>query len=137
MKKTNTKIVFLVVVLALISLGTFAYFAHADDIYPPTVVATFPRSGADGVSSSIRISITFSEAMDPSTLSSDSLSLTDSGGDTVQGQVGYSNRTASFVPLSQLDGAETYTMTVSGWVRDISGNAVGDDYSWSFSTQSD
>jgi hypothetical protein len=83
--------------------------------------------------------VTFSEAMDASTIDTSSFELRDSADALVPSSVTYDagSLTATLTPdVSLLEGT-TYTVTVQGGasgVTDVSGNALAADVSWSFTT---
>ena len=111
------------------------------DTTPPTVVSTTPADNATAMALAASISITFSEALDPASVSGATLTLL-SGGTTVAASVNYdaSSRTARLVPTSNLSYATTYTVTAEGGstdprLKDLAGNALAASYSWSFTTR--
>jgi methionine-rich copper-binding protein CopC len=95
-----------------------------------TVTDTTPANGATGIDRSPRISATFSEAVDPSSIV---MKLRDAGGGSVSGQVTYdsSSNRATFTPDAQLDVGAVYTAAVEQ-ATDDSGNALKSAASWSF-----
>ena len=103
----------------------------ADDTTPPTVSSTSPAADATGVAVDTTVSITFSEAMDASTITTSSFIL-----DSVSGSVSYDSGTytATFTPSANLDGSTTYTATLSTAITDVAGNPLAAEYSWSFIT---
>ena len=105
----------------------------APDTTAPTVTLTDPMNGAGGVALNKKISATFSEAMDPLTLTNVYFTLTD-GGTPVPGTVGYSGVTAVFTPDSDLAYDTTYTATITTEAKDLAGNALAEDYTWEFTT---
>lgn len=107
--------------------------AVTPDTTPPTVVSNFPLDDATGEATSVAISVTFSEAMDPLTLTDASFSL-EQGTDSVPGVVTYFNREATFLPLSDLDLDTTYTATITTVAEDAAGNALEAEHTWSFET---
>ena len=96
------------------------------------MTARTPTSGSTGVSTTASITATFSESVNPSTIS---FVVTDSGG-SVAGSTAYNpdTNTVTFTPTGGLDPATTYTVTVSG-AKDHAGNTMAAD-SWSFTTTS-
>lgn len=120
-----------VIITAAMLISTHIHAQSDND--PPDIIAVYPQDGAS-VPDDTRLSITFSEPMDPGSIATKTITLKATMGRPVSGAVTYANRTASFVPFGHLDDNEQYTATVSGIVRDISGNLLGSDYSWSFST---
>lgn len=105
----------------------------APDTIAPTVTSVSPANGATGVQVGASISVTFSEAMDPTTLSNTSMSVAGS-----TGTVSYSGTTARFTPSVQLAVSTPYEVIVKGGgsgVKDAAGNPMRADLRWSFSTQ--
>jgi len=102
----------------------------AIDTTPPIVTATTPTVGATSVALNTAPSVTFSEPVDPTTIT---FTLT-GGGVTVPCTMSYSGVTAIFKPSSSLKKNTLYTARVSAGVRDLAGNAMLNDYFWSFTT---
>jgi len=102
----------------------------AIDTTSPIVTATSPTVGATSVALNTAPSVTFSEPVDPTTIT---FTLT-GGGVTVPCTMSYSGVTAIFKPSSSLKKNTLYTARVSAGVRDLAGNAMLNDYFWSFTT---
>ncbi len=104
----------------------------ANDTTPPTVTAETPAPNATGVSTTTTVTATFSEPVQPSTIS---FVLKDSSNNTVASTVSYnsSTNTATLTPNAALANAATYTATVSG-AKDLAGNAMTSPVTWSFTT---
>jgi len=105
----------------------------AIDTEAPTVSFTDPADGDIDVALSKRVSATFSEAMDPLTLTNANITVTD-GVTFVSGTVLYIGLTVTFTPDSYLAENTTYTARISTAVKDLAGNALATDYVWSFTT---
>ena len=105
----------------------------ASDVTPPTVISTDPANGATGVVLDKKITATFSEAMDPLTINTLTFTLKQ-GTTSVSGTVNYSGTTATFSPTSNLTGNTTYTATITTGAKDLAGNALVNNYVWSFTT---
>jgi hypothetical protein len=103
----------------------------ASDLTPPYVTVTTPAIGAAGVALNIAPTVTFSEAVDQATIT---FTLSDAGGVAVPGAISYSGMIAIFTPSSNLKKNTLYTARVSAGVRDLAGNAMPNDYFWSFTT---
>ena len=99
---------------------------------PPTVIAHSPMPGDSGVSTVVPVTATFSEDIQPSTLS---FTLTDGSGDGVPATVTYDSSTfkTTLTPTGALNPGTTYTASVSG-VKDDSGNSMLSPSIWTFST---
>ncbi|WP_225307262.1 N,N-dimethylformamidase beta subunit family domain-containing protein [Adhaeribacter soli] len=111
------------------------------DTNPPVVLATIPVSNAIGVNEAANISITFNEALDPSTVSSATISLM-SGSSPVPATVTFDalNRTVTLDPLSNLNFNANYSVIVRGGtadprIKDVAGNALAADYTFAFTTR--
>ncbi len=111
---------------------TFAVGATSD-VIPPVVTSTVPARGASGVSLSGNITATFSEAMDPLTITTATMTLYQ-GTTQVSGTVIYTGVTASFNPASDLTASTVYTATITTGVKDLAGNAMVNNYVWPFTT---
>src|SRR5439155_831563 len=103
------------------------------DTTAPTVGATVPANSATGVAISGKVAAAFSEAMNPLTISPDTFTL-QQGSTAVAGTVTYAGVTATFTPASALAPLTAFTATVTTGARDLAGNALATDFSWSFTT---
>ena len=104
------------------------------DVGAPTVTSFNPADDATGVAVSTTVSVTFSEAMDSSTITTDSFTL---AGSAISGTVSYDGATytATFTPDANLEYNHEYTATLSTDIKDVAGNPIA-GYTWSFTTQS-
>ena len=98
----------------------------------PQVTSTAPASGATDVEPLVQVRATFSKAMNPSTISGSTFTLTGPGG-AVAGTVGYDAATqaATFVPSAGLANG-SYTARLDGSVTAADDAPLGTAYSWSF-----
>ncbi|WP_245827923.1 Ig-like domain-containing protein, partial [Sinomonas mesophila] len=108
------------------------------DTTAPTVTGTSPTDGATGVAATADVTGSFSEAMDATTITETTFTLT-AGTTTVPAAVTYSStdRTATLNPSTDLAADTTYTATIkggSGGVEDAAGNALATDRTWTFTT---
>src|SRR5580704_11842362 len=74
----------------------------------PIVASTIPANGATGVPISQVVSATFSEAMNPATITTTTFTLAGPGGTAVAGSVTYTGLVASFTPSAPLAYNTTY-----------------------------
>ena len=107
--------------------------AGARDTTPPAVLSTIPTAGANGVFINRKITATFSEAMDVATITTTTFTVTQ-GGTAVPGVVTYEGTVAIFNPTSNLAASTLYTATVTTGVKDLAGNALAANRTWSFTT---
>jgi hypothetical protein len=99
----------------------------------PTVVSSVPLNGAIGVALDGTIRATFSEAMDPATLTTATVTLTVGGSpDPIAGTVLYADSTVVFRPSVDLRRGVMYTATISTGANSGSGIALSAEYVWSF-----
>ena len=105
----------------------------APDTTAPSVSATVPADATTGVSISSQIAFTFSEAMDPSTISTATFTLKQ-GTTPVAGTVNYNGVTATFTPAGDFAPLTTYTATITTGAKDLAGNPLTSDLTWAFTT---
>ncbi|MGX9902026.1 Ig-like domain-containing protein [Arthrobacter sp. SA17] len=110
----------------------------AVDTTPPTVTGTSPLAGASGVAVTANVTGQFSEAMNASTVTSATVTL-QTGTTSVPAAVTYNgtDNTATLNPSVDLAAGTTYTATIkggTGGVRDVAGNALATDKTWTFTT---
>src|SRR4030042_5655242 len=98
---------------------------------PPTVISTDPENNATDVALNKIITATFSEAMDPSTVTTTTFTLKQ-GETPVSGAVTYAGTVGTFTPAADLEANTTYTATITTGVRDLAGNAMTNNYECAF-----
>ncbi|MBN8547086.1 MAG: Ig-like domain-containing protein [Ignavibacteria bacterium] len=102
-------------------------------IVPPSVSSTDPSNNATGIALNQKISATFSKAMDPSTLTTATFTLSE-GSSFVSGTIQYVGMTATFIPSVNLLSATTYTATITTGAKDLTNNSIVENYVWRFTT---
>lgn len=105
----------------------------AADTTPPTVAATSPSGSASAVAAGAIVSVTFSEAMDATTLTTASFTL-QATGVAVAGSVSANGSVASFTPSAALAAGTVYSAAISTAIKDTAGNALAAAQTWSFTT---
>ena len=83
------------------------------------------------------IAATFSEAVQPATVTTSTYTLKNSAGTSIAGTVSISpdNKVATFDPtVTALAASTSYTATITTGVKDTTGNAMTSAKSWSFTT---
>jgi len=103
------------------------------DTTPPTVSSTTPANAAIGVAINRKIAATFSEAMDPATITAATFTLKQ-GATTVPCAVTYVGFVATLTPTTNLAINTTYTAKITTGAKDLVGNALAVDKTWSFTT---
>ena len=105
------------------------------DTTAPTISQRTPSPNAVNVAPNGNVQVQFSEPMNPATIDGSTIRLRKQGaGSDVPASVTYSGNTATLDPSADLDFNSVYTVTVAGTVADQSGNQLGADDTWSFTT---
>jgi hypothetical protein len=102
------------------------------DTTPPSIASTNPTTGDTNMPINITVSATFSETIDPSTINTNSFTLSNG----VQGTVTISDQTISFKANSYLPSNLTLAATIKAGAKDLAGNTMTSPYSWIFTTGS-
>src|SRR5437016_5058837 len=103
------------------------------DTTPPTVSAIVPSNSATRVSIRSIPTRRSSDLMNPLTITTVTFTLKQ-GTTAVAGTVTYAGVTATFNPVSTLAPNAVHTATMTTGARDLAGNALATDFSWSFTT---
>ena len=116
---------------------TSSFTTEASDTTLPTVSSVIPANGASEILATSNVSAVFDEAMDESTINTTNFELRDSYNALVPAGVSYDavTNTALLDPLGSFNYGAVYTARIIGGsngVKDIAGNALVADYSWSF-----
>jgi hypothetical protein len=120
----------------LVSNNTFSFTTGtAVDIVLPVVNSSDPVNNATAVVINKVIALTFTKAMNPSTINTSTFTLMQ-GTTAVSGTVTYYGTTATFTPTNILTAGTVYTATITNGAKDLSGNALAANTTWSFTTGS-
>ena len=120
------------------ALGNFgasdSHIWTVDSIAPTVNVS--PASGATGVSPTTNVTATFSEAMNLTSISDQTFTLSKSG-TLVSAQVTYdqNSRTATLNPAADLQAGATYDAKITTSVKDLAGNTLVQEEKWSFTVE--
>jgi hypothetical protein len=104
------------------------------DTTPPAVVSTIPTADGSNVIPDQKISATFSEGMDSSTINGTTFAVKGPGGAAVSGTVTYAGTSATFITTGFLANSTLYTATIGSGAKDLAGNAMAAAKTWSFTT---
>jgi hypothetical protein len=128
------------------ALGTgVTVIVGTSDTTPPTVTVVSPANAATGMAANSTVAVTFSESMNPATISTSTLELRNASTNAlIAASVSYndSTRVATLTPSATLANATAFNVTVRGGatdprVKDLAGNALGANYTSSFTTIGD
>jgi O-glycosyl hydrolase len=100
----------------------------------PTVSSVTPVDQSTGVAITSPVTATFSEAMNSSTITGSTFTLTPQGGSAVAATVSYAAGVATLTPTAQLANNTTYTATITTGVTSSAGSALAANYIWTFTT---
>ncbi len=114
---------------------TWSFTTGAEaDTSPPQVSSTSPATDSSGVAINRRITATFSEALDPLSMTAATFTVRQ-GSTQVPGSVAYGPGTiATFTPTSTLGTDALLTATLTTGIKDLSGNPLANAFTWSFTT---
>lgn len=118
---------------ALSSNYLWQFQTSAPDTAPPTVMSTSPSNSASAVAINSAVTATFNEPIDPATITTAEFTLKN-GTTPVSGTVTYSGTTAIFTPSVPLTTNASYTAMITTGVKDLAGNTMSVNYSWTFQT---
>lgn len=107
-------------------------FTAIEFITTPMVISTSPTNGETNVAINSVITATFDEPMDATTINTSTFML-----NGITGTVDYDGTTTTFTPSADLNYSTTYTATITTGVKDLNGNDMASDYTWSFTTVSE
>ncbi len=105
------------------------------DTIRPVVSYTTPANNATGIAVNSSVSVTFSEAMDPASITTATFLVADAGSSksgTIT--IGGGNRIATFTPNAPFSAGSDCTVTIQTGVKDAAGNSLANAYTWHFST---
>lgn len=120
---------------ALINDYVWEFTTGNPDVTAPKVILTDPANAATAVTLNKKITATFNEVMDSlSVTSSFTVVNTTLGGTSVSGTITYSGSSVVFSPATYLLPSTTYTGIIATGAKDLSGNALANNYVWSFTT---
>lgn len=118
--------------IALLAM-LFAVGCGQETVTAPFVVSTIATNGATGVVINTPISATFNMAMNPSSISASTFTVT-AGGTAVPGAVSYTGSVATFTPSAVLNYGTLYTLTITTGAKNMGGTHLLSNYVWTFTT---
>ncbi|MEK7414838.1 MAG: Ig-like domain-containing protein, partial [Planctomycetota bacterium] len=116
-------------------MATFTTSSVADRL-PPVVLQVLPVNAATGISTRTTITATFSESVNPNTITPTTFQVT-SGGTPIAGSYLFTNlnQTVTFIPTAPLPPVATVNISISQ-ISDVVGNVMVLPFTSSFQTQS-
>jgi hypothetical protein len=99
---------------------------------PAPPVSVSPPNGSVGICPNTVIAATFPQAMDPTTITTATFTVSPGVTGTVTHDV--TKKIFTFTPSANLGLSKLYTATITTGAKDPSGNALASNYVWSFTT---
>jgi len=103
------------------------------DTTPPAVTAVDPASGALDVATGAQVTASFSEAVDPATVTPSTFWVT-LAGVPVAGSLAVAGNLAVFTPAAPLLPLQQYTAHLASAIQDLAGNGLAAPLDWTFTT---
>lgn len=121
---------------ALAAPFQFDFDTEAIDATPPAIVATTPADQEGDISVGTSVTATFSEALNPATITGSSFSVSNAGA-AIAGSVSYDpgSFVATFTPAAPLPNGTTLRADISSSVADPAGNTLAAPAVWTFTTE--
>ncbi len=118
--------------------ASFTTWSHElpDDGLNPTVVSVDPSNGASGFEGRVPVTVTFSEPVDQSTVSSATFTVLN-GSTAVAGSYEISSAAVTFTPDSALANNTAYTVQITTGIKDLAGKNMTSGFSSVFTTKDD
>jgi hypothetical protein len=120
--------------IALASNFVWTFTTGSNPCAPPAVISVTPPKAATGICPNTVVTATFSGAMMPSTINAATFTVTGPRTTAVAGVVTYSLSTATFTPTNPLTLNTLYTGTIWAGAKDTFGNALANNFVWTFTT---
>ncbi|EMP01622.1 Ig-like domain-containing protein [Leptospira santarosai] len=114
--------------LAYLDFGNRAPSANSFNVFQIS-----PGPNVTGVSLNTSIQVGFSQKLDPSTIQSQTIQLTQ-GNSVIAGSLTSTEKTLLFNPTSALAASKVYTVRVSKDIKSEGGSSLSEDYVWNFTT---
>ena len=118
----------------------WSFTTELPDTTAPEVLEVSPTNGAEEVSVETTVQVVFNEAMDPASITTNTVVLLDESSNVVAATVSYDGGgfTATLTPTASLSYSQTFSVRAkggAGGLSDTSGNWLSTDYTWTFTTR--
>jgi hypothetical protein len=102
----------------------------------PTVLSKSPADTSTSVPTNARISVAFSKAVVPATITTSNFTVTGPGTTAVAGAIAYDStlNRAIFTPSAALTPNTLFTAMLTAGIQDFSGNVLANGVTWTFTT---
>ena len=122
--------------LGLVSnIPSFESYVLKLDTEVPTISSTSHSDNTSKIAVNLPITVNFSDYMDNNSISSSEIYLTDNLSNLIPGSLTYlDNKSLTLTPDNNLSENATYIGFVKAGIKDLAGNQLESDYSWTFKT---
>lgn len=103
------------------------------DTTPPTVSSVSPLLNATNVAANAVVSATFSEAVDPNSVTGATF-VVSAGAVSIPGTISFNGTSVFFTPSPALDYGTRYNVRLTTGITDLAGNPLAAENTWSFTT---
>lgn len=100
----------------------------------PTVLSTSPVAGASDIARNTAISVTFSEAIEPASVTTTTFQVAPVQGANITGTLAVNGAVVTFTPAAPLLFDTTYNVVLTTGITDVDGAALAGGFTWSFRT---
>ena len=105
------------------------------DNTPPAVNMVVPKNGQTNQATTSRVGLTFTDAINPASVTTETFIVKESGGTALPGKYSMYKSIVNFCPDEPLEANKTYVVEVpAGGITDYMGNATAETFTSNFST---
>lgn len=116
------------------SAHSWSFTTRPSDVTAPVVASTSPSPDSRDVGTGSTIRATFSENIDPGSVTAATFVVRDGNNEQIPGNRTVLDNVVTFTPGSALGYSAVYTVTLTTGVKDLAGNGLLSNVSWTFST---
>jgi hypothetical protein len=118
-----------------------ATYVSSPDAVPPTITAQTPTANSTDVPVTDAVTAAFDKRVDPASVSTSTVLVTNDQNQPVSGVVSYdvATSTVKFIADALWEAGKSYTVTLKGSdpaIQDFDGHSLAADYSWTFTASS-
>jgi len=103
----------------------------------PSVTSVYPEDNTSNVAVNTAIVARFSEAMDPSSINAESVTIVDDAGNAIVGIMKTIGASVTFRPIQSLAFSTNYIVTITDQAADLATNSLEESFTWQFSTSTE
>jgi len=131
--KSKSSLIITALFLLIVGCGFHDKHSSQGEDTIPSVSSISPEDSSTGVSPNSKIAVTFSEAMDSTSITNITFNVKQNS-NIVDGTITYTGTTATFTPTNLLEHNATYTVTLNSEILNVAGVPLEESRVWSFTT---